>query len=94
MSLQTVYSVEFLVTRQSFVESALASPPICVLLHQLSPSSTCILDAGVFSRPSKTRPRNEKSPIQLDWSVESLVIVSATMIFQPMWMEPIYRYQH
>jgi len=54
MSLQTVYSVEFLVTRQSFVESALASPPICVLLHQLSPSSTCILDAGVFSRPSKT----------------------------------------
>ena len=48
------HSFEFLVTRQSFVESALASPPICVLLHQLSPSSTCILDAGVFSRPSKT----------------------------------------
>lgn len=47
-------------THQTFVEETLTSPSPCVLLHQLSPSSTCILIAGGFSRPIKTATETEK----------------------------------
>ncbi len=55
-------------TRQSFVESALSSPPTFALLHLLTPSSACIYPAGVIEsvqdKPTKEKPLG----VVLRWS--------------------------
>jgi len=62
------------------LKETLTSPSPCVLLHQLSPSSTCILIAGGFSRPIKTA-REWKKPHSTGLERGKLSVIAVLLDF-------------